>query len=400
MNSEEREGVARALLEAEELLLGKSREILRQLEPKSLEGDVLLFEARRSSVRGVGPKLLRVLTEKVSEVLGTPLQVRIHPKEQRKVEKRLYLDAANQTVHLLLRGLVQDPKPPVEGMNPIVIHGPAGVGKTFFLRRFLDALERPVAFWNAEDLIRQIIRRAHKGGLKPFCRALVESRILIIDEVHRFRNKQRCQVELARILDEMRSLGNLVLLASRHHPMKIYEFRESLASRFLGGFVVALSPPLKETLWKVLEDHGIRGARAESFLEGLGREPSMGRLLEAIARSKGSAEGSSPSEENGGGLWRPFEMGGWDLERLRDRVLREFQVSLQEFQGRRRPRHVSTARQVVAYLYTKGGISCSETARHLGWFSVSSVVHAVRRVEERMQRDDDFRRSVEGCIHG
>ncbi|GEM_PF-3416763 len=398
MNSEEKERVAQGLLEAEKLLLGKPREIVRNLCIQAHEGENLVFETERAYARQVSPKLLRVLQGCLSEALGSPVRVRIHPADSRPIEERFYPDPSNQSVHLLLDALAKDPRPPVDGMNPIVIYGPMGAGKTFFLQRFIRALEIPVAFWNAGDFISQVIRRAYKGGLDRFLRSIIESKIFILDEAHRLRSKHRCQGELAKMIDEMRARGNLVLLASRYHPLQIHEFKQSLASRFLGGFVLELSSPQRKTLLKVLSDRGIRGEAAESLLADLGENPSMGRLLEEIERRPKSLLDVNTRNVPHEPSLRPFELGGWDLVKLRDRVLERFQVSLEEFTGRRRPRHVSTARQVVAYLYRKGGINSSETARHLGWFSSASVRNAVHRVEERMAADEEFRKRVEGCM--
>ncbi len=399
MNSEKNERVAQGLLEAEKVLLGMPREIVRKLHFLQDDDGVLIFEADRAVARKVSPKLLRVLQNTLSEAWGNPVQIRIHPKGTRTLEEEFYLDSSNQAVHLLFEGLAKDPRPLVEGMNPIVIHGPRGAGKTFFLRRFMEALEHPVTFWNATDLASQIVHRIYKGGLENFCRMLIESRMLIVDEAHRLRSKHRCQQELAKIMDEMRSRGNLVLLASRHHPMQILEFKQSLASRFLGGFVLELAPPQKKTQLKVLSDHGVCGKAAEALLEGIPENPSIGRILEEIAKAPKAGLGEV-TESSAESFRRPFEMGGWDLEKLRDRVLEEFGVSHEEFSARHQPRHVSTARQVVAYLYRKGGINSSQTARYLGWFSSSSVLHAVHRVEERMAKDEQFRKAVEECMHG
>jgi chromosomal replication initiator protein len=400
MEPEEKERISHGLLEAEKLLLGKPRELVRELHIQKHETGVLVFQTDRGRVRQVSPKLLRVLQECLSEALKRPVEVRIHSFDSSPAKKEFYLDPSNQAVHLLLGGLAKDPKPPIEGMNPIVIHGPPGVGKTSFLRRFIEDLEHPVAFWNAEAFIAQIIRRAYKGGLERFRQVLIESKILLLDEVHRLRKKKRCQQELSKIMDEMRSRGNLILLASRHHPMKIHEFKSSLASRFLGGFVLELAAPQRETLLRALADRGIRGTQAETLLGKLGKAPTMGRLFDEIERNLVGSLGAGPTQEDEKDRFlRPFEMGGWDLDRLRDRVLEEFQVSLDEFLGPRRPRHVSTARQVVAYLYRRGGINSSQTARHLGWFSSASVRNAVHKVEERMAKDAEFRKMVEGCMH-
>ncbi|MEZ5989652.1 MAG: DnaA/Hda family protein [Planctomycetota bacterium] len=376
--------LAEARREHAPAFLGHERRYLDGLEVQGLEKGTLTLESR---VRAPGDecrdRAVRTLGRCFAKALGVEVRVRVVAAPTPVDDPDLcdpIVDDGNSTASLLL-GNWREGQPSLP--NLVFLYGPAGCGKTHLVNWFLRRSEVPASTWTALELQAAITGAMRAGDFLAFKRSLLETRLLIVDEVHRLSGKWRTQEELILLLDEWRALGTRLLFVGRHHPRDILDLGGSLGSRFLGGFTIDVRPPGVAARVELLRRHGYTEERARRELPGAfvdGRTYADVLRLVERHRSGRRDDGTSPCP----------------IEACLGRVARAFGVAVEELGRGGSSRRISVPRQVSAYILVRRGASLVSLARRLGWRSASSVSYAVQRIRERMAVDRDFQELVEG----
>jgi chromosomal replication initiation ATPase DnaA len=155
---------------------------------------------------------------------------------------------------------------PGKKYNPLVFHGPSGVGKTHLINAVGNAMHTAsggalvVACVHAQTFIDELIA-AIQGGTTDRWRARYRSvGALIVDDVQFVAGKERTQDEFFTLFNTLVNAGKQVVLTSDRSPADIPELEARLRSRFEGGLVVPIQAPdrtLRERLFaRFLQDQG------------------------------------------------------------------------------------------------------------------------------------------------
>lgn len=380
------QALTRAIRAAEREFLGPQREFLRGLEADRLRKSTLRL---RACVTPPSPTVLERVAVRLGQLLsadlGVPIEVRIvadlgHP-DPSKIEP--LIDEGNRTAHLMFDALAEGRS---EGLNPAFVYGPSGVGKTHLLRGFLARVQLPVSAWLGAEFHQTVARHLRGPGLMRWRASLLKSRIFVIDEVHRVGGKRRTQSELASLIDQLVARSTQIVFLGRHHPRKIHNLRQALASRFLGGFTVELGPPHRMTRLRFLRKLGVdvsqHGELVRAVLAGAQTYGDIVRHVRRVRAGKG--ESLDDKEQF--------------VAALMERVASAFGVSVADLRHHESSRRVSLPRQVVVFVARRAGIPGAEMARRFGWKSASTATYAVHRVEQQMSRDPELRRTVQDLL--
>ena len=228
--------------------------------------------------------------------------------------------------------------------------------------------------------------------------------ILIVDDVQFFGGKEKTQEEFFHIFNELHQQGKQIVLSGDRPPRDIAGIEDRLLSRFGWGLTADVQPPDFETRVAILNrratDDGTR-VRDEVIEYVATHVKSNIRELEgALIRLQ--AHAALTSREI-------------DLELARD-VLKDLikesrpQLTIESIQSvvcdylgipedlvraRTRKREVVQARQVAMYFskeITKH--SLKTIGLHFGGRDHSTVIHAVRSVDDQIETDPSFREMV------
>lgn len=131
--------------------------------------------------------------------------------------------------------------------NPLVLVGPAGVGKTHLLHAIGNVLAKAkgaiVACLSAQDFLDELVQAIERERVDPWRARYRRVTALLLDDVHLLAGKERSQEELFHLFNHMsggqRQLGFTVNAA----PREVRGLDDRLISRFDGGLVVELGPP-------------------------------------------------------------------------------------------------------------------------------------------------------------
>lgn len=147
---------------------------------------------------------------------------------------------------------------PGKKYNPLVIYGPAGVGKTHLLNALGNELiglrggATTVACVSARQFTEELIAALRDGTIERWRARYRVVDVLIIDDVHECAGTERTQEELFHIFNALYASGRQIVLSMRCAPKQLEGLEDRLRSRFEGGLVVEMQAPdhvLRERLY-------------------------------------------------------------------------------------------------------------------------------------------------------
>ncbi len=303
--------------------------------------------------------------------------------------------------------------------NPIILHGPHGLGKTHLLNSIkIEALKtnpnRQVCLITAEDFVASFIQSVRAQGrsqINAFKSRLRDVDLLIIDDAHFIADKPGSQEELLHTLISLVDAGKQVLLATDRHPHKIDRASERLKSYLCGGLICDIGPCDYELririLDRLIERHRENGhprlAMPQNARDHLAARINAtprdleGALNQVLARSEflGTALTLSNVQEalthsQYTGAARPT------VDKIQRATCKEFGLRMEELLSKRRTRAIARPRQVAMYLcksLTKR--SLPDIGRRFGGRDHTTVIHAVKRIDILRKKDPALNASLQ-----
>ena len=185
------------------------------------------------------------------------------------------------------------------------------------------------------------------------------------------------------------------LLTSRWHPREIWELDEGMVSFMLSGFVAEIEPPghaARLHYLRALEGSASHNGRAHSV-------ESMARELRGTYRDLQHAwtvdrNGLRHHEDKYFKLIDP----GREFARLRDRVADRLGIPAEDLIGPNQVRRITLARQILAWLAVRAGLSQAEVGRHMNGRSRAAISYCIKTIEKRMSESAEVRHTVEGLL--
>jgi len=152
--------------------------------------------------------------------------------------------------------------------NPVVIHGPHGMGKTHLLHAVKNQIEREdpdrrVHMISSEQFVASFVtsvRGAGRGAIETFKRSVRDVDLLIIDDAHFIADKPGSQEELLHTLISLVGDGRQVMLATDRHPHAITKASDRLKSYLCAGLLCDIGPADYDLRRRIL-DRLIEGKR-------------------------------------------------------------------------------------------------------------------------------------------
>lgn len=161
----------------------------------------------------------------------------------------------NELVVRSLRHVVDAREP---RMNPLVIAGPAGTGKTHlldsFVRSAVDATGERIRVMRmtALEFTTRFTMSLKMKSVASFRDSFEGYGAYCFDEVHRFKGKKATQIEFLRMLSRLLQADKQVVLCGRHHPKEIQNLNPHLQSLFMTGMLAQIDPHSCSSLVEIL----------------------------------------------------------------------------------------------------------------------------------------------------
>ncbi|MGQ0628226.1 MAG: chromosomal replication initiator protein DnaA, partial [Phycisphaerales bacterium] len=299
---------------------------------------------------------------------------------------------------------------PGRAYNPYFVHGGVGLGKTHLLQAICLSIRqhRPEAviyYTSCEGFMTQFMDAVAVGAMSRFRYKFRHVDVLVVDDIHFLAKRDRTQEEFFHTFNSLFQSHKQIVLSSDASPDDIPDLEDRLVSRFKWGLVTTIQPPCYETRVEILKSKArLRGVEMPPEVAAYvaGRIDSNIRELEG-AIGKLQAYSSVEKQPITEALARAA-LGGDDEQRAEPRVqihtivetVTEFYgVKTTDLQSKRRQRSIALPRQLCMFLARRHTrFSLEEIGGHFGGRDHTTVMHAVRTIEERRRADDEFDRTV------
>jgi chromosomal replication initiator protein len=302
--------------------------------------------------------------------------------------------------------------------NPLFLYGPVGMGKTHLMHAVAWQIRqqnpsRRVLYISAETFMYQFIRAVRFRDQVAFKEQFRSVDVLMVDDVQFICGRESTQEEFFHTFNALVDQNRQIIISADKSPSDLEGLEERLRSRLGWGLVADLHPSDYELRLSIVE------AKAEqigfeipkSVMEFLAhRIPSNVRELEgALNRLVAHAQlvGRELTVETTQDLLRDVLRANdrrVTIEDIQRRVADHYNIRLADMSSPRRARAVARPRQVAMYLAKQLTTrSLPEIGRKFGGRDHTTVMHAVRKVEELKTNDEileediqRLRRSLEG----
>jgi len=303
--------------------------------------------------------------------------------------------------------------------NPIVIHGSNGMGKTHLLYAIENAVrtnspEKRVRFITAENFVSTFVasvRGQSREGIAAFKASLRDVDLLVVDDAHFIADKPGSQEELLHTLVSLVDSGKQILIAADRHPDKIEKATERLKSYMSSGLVCKIGAANYELRLRILDrliarrrangqpDLAIPQNARDHLAARMNATPRdlEGAFNQIIAQSEflGTAITLESVQET---LSDSRYMMGQRLtvDRIQRAVCEIFSLTPTDMVSKRRARIIARPRQVAMYLCKKlTKRSLPDIGRRFGGRDHTTVMHAVKRIEQLRSEDAAFNAQIE-----
>ncbi len=144
--------------------------------------------------------------------------------------------------------------------NPLYFYSDIGLGKSHISHAIGNKVVTSrqgalVRYTTARDFTQDYVYSVRNNCLNTFKNSYRSTKvdIFFIDDVHLFKNKEKTQVELCHVLDDLISVGKQVILSGFRPPTSIPQIDKGLKSRFSSGLVIDIKRPDKATRAKIVK---------------------------------------------------------------------------------------------------------------------------------------------------
>lgn len=300
--------------------------------------------------------------------------------------------------------------------NPVVIHGPYGFGKTHLLNAMAweamkTAPDKRVVYLSAERFLSTFVRAVMDRQTAAFKEELRTADLLLIDDVHFVGGKQSTQEELFHTLTALMEDGRRVVFSADRPPSALTEVDARLRSHLSAGLVCGLEPCDRNLRLGILErkldtlgrQQGFAGVAKPEVLQFLAdrftdsiRELE-GALNTLIARSGDGVRTLSLDEAQN--ILRPNLRGAEKritVDDIQKAVAEHYGLRQADLLSERRNRAIARPRQGAMWLAKQLTTrSLPDIGRRFGGRDHTTVIHAVRRIEELRAEDTVLARDLE-----
>ena len=303
--------------------------------------------------------------------------------------------------------------------NPIVLYGANGMGKTHLLHAIESSIrsDNPnyrVKLISSENFVSAFVSSVRGQGreaIEAFKASLRDVDLLIVDDAHFIADKPGSQEELLHTLVSLVAQGRQILLAADRHPDKIDKASDRLKSYLSSGLVCRIGAADYELRLRIL-DRLIQRRRASGNPELAIPQNARDHLAARMNATPRDLEGAfnqivAQSEFLGTPITLETVqetlsdsryMAGQRLtvDRIQRAVCEEFKVTLTDMVSKRRARVIARPRQVAMYLSKKlTKRSLPDIGRRFGGRDHTTVMHAVKRIDELRLADTEFNTQIE-----
>ena len=299
--------------------------------------------------------------------------------------------------------------------NPLFLHGGVGLGKTHLMHAIAWEIKKrdpnaKVLYLSAEQFMYRFVQALRFKDTISFKEMFRSVDVLMVDDVQFIAGKSSTQEEFFHTFNALIDQNKQVIISGDRAPVDMEQLEDRIKSRLQWGLVVDVHPTDYELRLGILQSKQETQSRYNSTVEvspGVlefmaQRISSNVRVLEgALTRlyAFGSLVGRpvtlEMAQESLSDILRASDR-KVTIDEIIRKVTDHYGVNLTDMLSARRTRSIARPRQVAMYLSKKlTSKSLPEIGRRFGKRDHTTVIHAVKKIEELQSVDNQIAKDIE-----
>jgi len=334
------------------------------------------------------------------------------PLDARLTFENFVVGKPNELAHAAARRVAEACAGPTHSVpfNPLFLYGGVGLGKTHLMHAIAwhvrnHAPARKVIYLSAEKFMYQFIRALRFRSTIDFKEQFRSVDLLMIDDVQFISGKESTQEEFFHTFNALVDQNRQIVISADKSPSDLEGLEERMRSRLGWGLVADIHPTTYELRLGILESKAEQMGLLlpQKIMEFLAHKiTSNVRELEGALNRIGAHTQLvrrdltlEIAQELLHDLLRANER-RVTIDEIQKKVAEHFNIKMAEMTSSRRARMVARPRQVAMYLAKQlTQRSLPEIGRKFGGRDHTTVMHAVRKIEELTRSDRALAEDVE-----
>lgn len=320
----------------------------------------------------------------------------------------------NEFAHAASFSIAENPGK--ENYNPLFICGPTGMGKTHLLNAVGNHIRNSfphlrILYLSAERFMNECISSIRRTEMDKFrMRYRDKCDVLLMDDIQILGRGEAVQEEFFHTLNDFFEKGQQVIVASDRMPKDIKGLEDRIRTRLEWGLIADIQMPDIETRVAILKYKAERkniilpnevvsyiariSKRSIRELEGNLNKIKMYSELQGVPISLDLAKRVLSTHD---------DVATITIDDIQKLVSDHYKVRLPDLKSKTRTKPLVIARQVAMWLVKKHlDKSLVDIGRSFGGKDHTTVMNALRRIEDQLNKDSEIKRDVEeleGRIH-
>lgn len=320
----------------------------------------------------------------------------------------------NEFAHAASFSIAENPGK--ENYNPLFICGPTGMGKTHLLNAVGNHIRQNfphlrILYVSAERFLNECISSIRRNEMDRFrLRYRDKCDVLLMDDIQILGRGEAVQEEFFHTLNDFFEKDQQVIVASDRMPKDIKGLEDRIRTRLEWGLIADIQMPDIETRVAILKykaerkhilmpneviSHVARiSKRSIRELEGNLNKIKMFSELQGVPIDIELAKRVLSTHD---------DIATITIDDIQKLVADHYKVRLPDMKSKTRTKPLVVARQVAMYLVKKHlDKSLVDIGRSFGGKDHTTVMNALRRIDDQLNKDSEIKRDIEeleGRIH-
>ena len=285
--------------------------------------------------------------------------------------------------------------------NPLLIYGDSGLGKTHLLYSIANVIRhtRPanrIVYIKGDDFTNELISAIQTGRNSEFREKYRQADLLLVDDIQFIAGKVQTQEEFFHTFNTLYESGRQIVLTSDRPPKEMLRLEDRLRSRFEGGLLVDIQPPDYETRAAIVKTKAARlgiplaedagNYIAENIKSNIRQIEGILKKIQAYIDLQGVGAVNMELVQRITKEIIDSEK-AYEPEFIIEKVADFYDIKPEEVLGKGKTKNVANARQMSFYLIRKlTGLTLEQIGDAMNR-DHSTVLYAIRKVEENLQND-------------
>lgn len=311
--------------------------------------------------------------------------------------------SGNRMAHAAAMAVAENP---ADRYNPLFLYGGSGLGKTHLLHAIGHAARNRgmrCYYVTSETFTNELISAIRGQSTEQFRLKYRNVDMLLMDDVQFIAGKESTQEEFFHTFNALHGANKQIVVTSDRPPKSMVTLEDRLRSRFEWGLMADIAPPDFETRVAILQQ------KAQQKRMNIDQE-----VIEFVAKQVQSnvreLEGSltrlvASSDLTGKPITVAFardtladlvgKRANLTPSQVIEIVAKFYNISVPEIVSAGRSKELVQPRQIAMYLIRQEtDASLPEIGGLLGGRDHTTVMHGVERIKERLEAEDQLRRTV------